>query len=48
MRCFISDCYDKHQFHGLSLKDIPKPGMPGMAYVMTAPDAIWPANLTVQ
>ena len=28
--------------------DLAKPGMPGMAYVMTAPDAIWPANLTVQ
>jgi len=29
VRCLISDCYDKRQFRGLSLKDIPKPGMPG-------------------
>jgi HlyD family secretion protein len=28
--------------------DLAKPGMPGMAYVMTAPDAVWPANLTLQ
>lgn len=28
--------------------DLAKPGMPGMAYVMTAPDAVWPANLAVQ
>ena len=26
---YLIDCYDKHQFRGLSLKDIPKPGMPG-------------------
>ena len=28
--------------------DLAKPGMPGMAYVMTAPDVVWPANLTLQ
>lgn len=26
---YLIDCYDKHQFRGLSLKDIPKPGTPG-------------------
>jgi NTE family protein len=26
---YLTDCYDKHQFNGLSLKDIPKPGKPG-------------------